>query len=135
MIGKIVVILITACMFILTACPKNVEFTGKDAEMMKAAKQIAELIDEQFSDTSEYPDSLAQLRQMVPVGKIWPVNPYDGKEIADTFSRDFDPEKSVGMVYYEKIFRDEQQVNYNLHVFGDKGKLYIIGNTAMGVKE
>jgi len=31
--------------------------------------------------------------------------------------------------------RDEQVVNYQLHIFGDKGKLYIIGNTAVGVKE
>ncbi len=132
---KLVFIVVTSCLITLCACPKNVDFTGKDAEMMKAAKQIAGFIDEQFSDSTEYPGSLAELRQMLPANKVWPINPYNGTEISDTGSRDFDSSKSVGMVYYEKTFRDEQQVNYNLHVFGDKGKLYIIGNTAMGVKE
>lgn len=132
---KLMFVFVTSCLIALCACPKNVNFTGKDAEMMYAAKQIAELINEQFSNSTEYPGSLAELRQMLPANKVWPVNPYNGQEIADTGSREFDASKSIGMVYYEKILRDEQQVNYNLHVFGDKGKLYIIGNTAMGAKE
>ena len=135
MFRKLFILTLATSLLLTIACPKNVEFSGKDADMMNAAKQIAELINDQYSSSTEYPNSLAELKQSVPAGKIWPVNPYNGKEIADTGSREFDPNKSVGMVYYEKIFRDEQQVNYNLHVFGEKGKLYIIGNTAMGAKE
>ena len=54
---------------------------------------------------------------------------------ADTGSPDFDKATSVGMVYYQPFYRNEMIVNYQLHVFGKNGKLYIIGNTAFGLKE
>ncbi|MEP0813462.1 MAG: hypothetical protein HRF49_02195 [bacterium] len=129
-------VLIICLLLPLLSCPKRPgEFVGKDYEMMKGAKRISRLIDEYFRDVAEYPESLEQVKQYLLPNEKWPENPYTKKPIADTGSRNFDPAASVGMVYYERIFRDEQQVNYNLHVFGDRGKLYIIGNTAFGQKE
>ena len=126
---------VAAALATLTGCPPRQQYTGKDAEMMKDAKMISRLIDNYFSDSSDYPDTLDQLKPMLTPDQKWPDNPYDGKPIADTGSPKFNPATSVGMVYYEKVFRDGQQVSYMLHVFGDKGKLYIIGNTAFGAKE
>ena len=118
----------------VTACPPK-KFKGQDAEMMGAAKRIAGLVNEYFRDIAEYPETIAQLRPLLPPGVPWPQNPYRGGDVIDTRNREFDPEKSPGNIYYEKIFRDEQMVNYQIHVFGEKGKLYIIGNTAVGPKE
>jgi len=126
--------MLALAILLIAGCPPR-KFTGKDAEMMAAAKTVAKLIDEYFREGFEYPETFDELKVLLPPNKPWPVNPYNGKPLADTGSRDFDPETSVGMVYYERIFRDEQMVNYNLHVFGERGKLYIIGNTAIGVKE
>ena len=116
---------------LLTGCPPK-RFNGKDAEMMAAAKAIAKAINAYQGDYAEWPVSLDLAKPYLP---DWPVNPYDGKPIGDTGSPDFDPAISVGMVYYQKLYRGEQLVNYQLHVFGEKGKLYIIGATALGPKE
>ena len=123
-----------ACL-LLAGCPPRTQFAGRDAQMMAGAKRIAKLIDEYYSDSSDYPETLEQLRPMLLPTDKWPVNPYNGREIADTGSPKFDAATSVGMVYYQKLYRDDQMVNYQLHVFGEKGKLYIIGNTAIGAKE
>ena len=122
--------------FLLAACPRSqTDFVGKDAEMMAAGKRIAGYIDVYFAEGAEYPESLDQVKPLALPSEGWPVNPYNGKPIEDTGSPTFDKQRSVGMVYYQKMARDEQVVNYQLHIFGDKGKLYIIGNTAVGVKE
>lgn len=118
----------------LAGCPPR-QPTGKDAEMMVAARQISRLIDEYFREFAEYPETVEQARPMLPPAVKWPVNPYNGAEITDTGSRDFNPEISPGNIFYEKIYRDEQLVNYQIHIFGEKGKIYILGNTAMGAKE
>ena len=102
--------------------------------MMGAAKQISRLVNEYHSDSAEWPESLDDVKWYLPASVKWPVNPYNGEPVADTGSRDFDPETSVGMLYYEKIYRGEMLVNVQIHVFGEKGKLYIIGNTALGPK-
>jgi hypothetical protein len=132
--GRLTGFMMLCAVLLLTACPPR-EFHGKDFEMMRAAKLINEAIIACHTETSEWPDTLEQAKSYMPSKAAWPVNPYNGKHIADTFSPDFDPAKSVGMVYYQKLTRDEQVVNYQLHIFGDKGKLYIIGNTAVGMKE
>lgn len=118
----------------LNGCPSS-EPKGKDAEMLTAAKQVAKLIDEYYREFAEYPETISQVRPLLPPAVKWPVNPYNGDEITDTGSREFDPANSPGNIFYEKIYRDEQMVNYQLHIFGEKGKIYILGNTAMGAKE
>lgn len=110
-------------------------FTGDDAEMMRCAKLIAGAIDTYFRENGEYPDKLRQVEPFLPPGVSWPANPYTGQPIEDTGSLTFDPTASVGQVAYERIWRDEQQVTYQLHVYGDRGRLYVIGNTAVRLKE
>jgi hypothetical protein len=127
-----VVIALLACC-LSTACAK--QFYGQDREMMAAAKTLAKAINDYHSDIASWPETLDQVRANLPAGTPWPVNPYDGKELADTGSPDFDPATSVGMVYYQRMIRNDEQVSYMLHVFGQKGKLFIFGNTAMGAKE
>jgi hypothetical protein len=119
---------------LIAGCPPR-QFHGHDREMMHAAKIVAAAIDNYHADTADWPESLEQAKAYLPADTLWPNNPYNGLPLADTGSREFDPQKSVGMVYYEKLYRDEQLVNYQLHIFGEHGKLYIIGNTAMGPKE
>lgn len=118
----------------LAGCPPR-QLHGNDREMMRAAKIVAAAIDNYHADTAEWPDSLEQAKSYMPPDTAWPVNPYNGAPLADTGSPEFDPQKSVGMVYYQKMLREDQLVNYQLHVFGERGKLYIIGNTAVGPKE
>lgn len=126
---------IAAAVLLLVAGCLPRHFKGDDAEMMRAAKIVADAVNNYHSDTSEWPESLDEAKPYIAPSTPWPTNPYDGKPIADTGSSQFDPTTSVGMVYYEKIYRDDRMVNYQLHVFGRRGKLYIIGNTALGVKE
>lgn len=111
------------------------KFKGKDLEMMQRVHIITDAISNYQLANAELPDSLEVIRAHVPPGEHWPVNPYNNKEIADTGSPKFDPNTSVGMVYYQKFYRDDVVVNYQLHVFGEKGKLKILGYTAFGVKE
>ena len=121
-----------AALALLAGGCRRTEFTGDDAKMMRAAKVIAKAVNEYHIEYAEWPESLQGASPFLP---SWPVNPYDGKPVADTGSPDFDAATSVGMVYYEKFYREERLMNYQLHVFGDKGKLYIIGSTVFGVKE
>ena len=121
-------------MLLLAGC-QRAKFYGKDREMMHAAKLLAGAIDTYFRELSEYPDKLRDVEPYLPPGESWPVNPYNGKPIEDTGSDKFDPATSVGMVGYERIWRDEQQTSYQMHVYGEKGKLYVIGNVAVRLKE
>lgn len=125
---------IVALLLLAGACQRT-KFQGKDVDMMHAAKLIAAGIDNYFSDTSDYPAMLRDAEPYLPDKLAWPVNPYTNMPIEDAGSPTFDPAKSVGMVAYERIWREEQQVSYQLHVFGEKGKLYVIGNTAVRLKE
>jgi hypothetical protein len=128
------VLIVILGVVLIAGCPPR-QFHGKDREMMHAAKIVAEAINNYHADTADWPDSLEQAKAYLPPNEPWPNDPYNGAPLADTGSREFDAQKSVGMVYYEKLYRDEQLVSYQLHVFGDRGKLYIIGNTAVGPKE
>jgi len=121
-------------MLLLAGC-QRAKFYGKDREMMHAAKLIAGAIDTYFREYSEYPDKLREVEPYLPPGETWPVNPYNGKPIEDTCSIDFDPATSVGMVAYERVWRDDQQTTYQLHVYGEHGRLYVIGNTIVRLKE
>ncbi len=131
---KLGVLTLALALVLLAGCPPR-QFRGHDREMMHAAKIVAAAIDNYHADTAEWPDNLEQAKGYLPLDTAWPVNPYNGAPLADTLSPDFDAQQSVGMVYYQKMLRDGQLVSYQLHVFGEKGKLYIIGNTAVGPKE
>lgn len=111
------------------------EFHGKDKEMLERVAIISDALSNYQLAYAEWPESLSDARQFLAYGERWPVNPYDGRPIADTGSPEFDPAMSVGMVYYQKLYREERLVNYQLHVFGERGKLVILGNTAFGLKE
>jgi hypothetical protein len=124
--------LLCACC-LLGGCAKK--FRGDDAKMMEAAKIVSQAIDNYHRDNAAWPETLDQTEAYLPGAVAWPVNPYNRKALADTGSPDFDPATSVGMVFYQRIYRDGEQTSYMLHVFGAKGSLYIIGNTAMGAKE
>lgn len=110
------------------------ELTGDDAVMVERARAIMLAVNTFHQDNAEWPDTLREAERCLKAGTSWPLNPYSGRPIEDTGSPDFDPAESVGMVYYEKFFRDELLMNYRLHVFGDKGKLHIFGNSAFGAK-
>ncbi|HES58493.1 MAG TPA: hypothetical protein ENO21_03585, partial [Firmicutes bacterium] len=99
------------------------EFHGKDKEMMERVGIISDALSNYQLANAEWPESLSDVRQYLAYGERWPANPYDGKPIADTGSPEFDPAASVGMVFYQKLCRDDRLINYQLHVFGDKGKL------------
>ena len=71
----------------------------------------------------------------MPAGEIWPADPYNGNQITDTGSPDFDPAASVGNVYSQKFERDGQVTGFQLHVFGEKKKLWVLSMTAFGAKE
>jgi hypothetical protein len=131
----LLLVLAVLCGILLLAGCQRAKFYGKDREMMHAAKLLAEAIDTYFRENSEYPDKLREVEPYLPAGTSWPVNPYNGKPIEDTGSIDFDPATSVGNVGYERVWRDEQQTTYQLHVYGEHGRLYVIGNTAVRLKE
>jgi hypothetical protein len=126
--------LVLGGLVLLAGC-QRAKFYGKDREMMHAAKVLSEAINEYYRANSEYPDKLREVEPFLPVGTAWPLNPYTGTPVEDTGSMTFDPATSVGMVAYERVWRDEQQTNYQLHVYGEHGRLYVIGNTAVRLKE
>jgi len=117
-----------------TGCYKR-DLTGDDALMVERAGTIGLAINTYHQSTAEWPETIRAAAAYLQLGTSWPDNPYNGKPIEDCGSPDFDPATSVGMVYYEKFYRDEQLMNYQLHVFGAKGKLHIYGNSAFGAKE
>jgi hypothetical protein len=117
-----------------TGCFKR-EWTGDDALMVERAKAIGLAINAFHQDTAEWPETIRAAQGYLQPGTSWPDNPYNGRPIEDTGSPEFDLATSVGMVYYEKFYRNDQLMNYQLHVFGDKGKLHIFGNSAFGAKE
>jgi len=117
-----------------TGCYKR-ELAGDDALMVERARAIGLAINTYHQDTAEWPETIRAAEPYLQAGTSWPDNPYNSKPIEDTGSPDFDPATSVGMVYYEKFYRDDQLMNYQLHVFGKKGTLHIFGNSAFGAKE
>jgi hypothetical protein len=102
--------------------------------MVERVKQIGLAVNTYHQETAEWPESLREAEGCLAAGISWPVNPYNNQPIEDTGSPSFDPATSVGMVYYEKFYREDQLMNYQLHVFGDKGVLHVFGNTAFGAK-
>ncbi len=126
------VILIGVCLA-LASCAKK--FKGDDAKMMHAAKVVAEAVNQYHQDNAQWPETLDQVQGYLPAETPWPTNPYNGQPLADTGNPDFDPNTSVGMVYYQRTFRNEEQSNYMLHVFGANSKLYVLGGSAAGLKE
>jgi hypothetical protein len=130
----ILLLLLLAVLLLVVFVPWR-RLSGNDAEMVERARLIGEAVNAYHRDTVEWPERLRDAEGFLAAGKDWPVNPYNGQPIEDTGSREFDPATSVGMVFYEKFYRDEQLMNYQLHVFGDRGKLHIFSNTAFGLKE
>ncbi|MCC7477293.1 hypothetical protein IT575_02445 [bacterium] len=120
----------------LGGCAKKTiqNFKGNDRTMVEEAQVLVVAINSYHSDTADWPENLADVREKLPPGAVWPVNPYNGNEITDTGSATFDPAGSVGNVFYEKFRREDQIMNYRLHVFGDKGTLMIFGNSAFGAE-
>lgn len=121
---------------LLSACPHRTRdnFVGDDRKMVDAANEIMLAINAYHVETSDWPDKIRDAAANLPPGTSWPVNPYNGAEIADTGKAAFDPATSVGNVYYEKFMREDQVVNYRLHVFGKDRELMIFGNSAFGAE-
>lgn len=128
----VLIILICGCVLI-SGCAKK--FAGDDAKMMQSAKLIAQAINDYHSDYAQWPEKIEQASECLPAGTPWPVNPYDGKPIRDTGSPDFDEATSVGMVYYQRTFRNEVQTNFLLHVYGTNGELGVISLASLGKKK
>ncbi len=133
--------LLARCLLLLViltcaGCAKKTiqNFQGDDLKMVEAAQVLVVAINSYHSDTADWPENLADVREKLPPMTSWPVNPYNGNEISDTGTAEFDPATSIGNVFYEKFRREDQIMNYRLHVFGDKGKLMIFGNTAFGAE-
>ena len=129
------VLLTAGCLGLHTKGDPLDKFHGKDRQMMEAAKRIEKMINNYHVETAEWPENLAATATCMTPGETWPDDPYNGKPITDTGSPDFVKGESEGMVYYQKISRNDMVVSYMLHVYGQKGKLYIIGNSAFGAKE
>jgi hypothetical protein len=130
-------ILVAVVLSILPACPQKepADFKGEDLVMVQQATLICDAINTYHRDTVEWPETIQEAAGSLPAGAEWPSNPYNQQPIADTGSPDFDPQTSVGMVYYQKFYRDDRIMNYQLHVFGQKGTLYIFGNSAFGPRK
>lgn len=120
---------------LLTGCAKQPNFQGDDLKMVQAAAVVKKAINNYRFETAELPEEISWCQEYLPAGEKWPVNPFNGNELADTKSPDFDAATSIGNVYYQKFYRNEILVGFQLHVFGDKGKLHIFGNTVFGLKE
>jgi hypothetical protein len=120
----------------MVACPKKQtsHFKGADRQMVYGALAIRLAINAYRADTAELPPDIRAAERYLPPGTPWPVNPYNSQPIEDNRSAEFDPARSVGTVYYEVYFRDEQASGYRLHVFGDKGRLMIFDNSAFGAQ-
>lgn len=132
---KTVFLAIALAGLFIASCAKQPNFQGDDLKMVQAAVVVKKAINNYRFETAELPEEISWCREYLPAGETWPVNPFNGEELADTKSPDFDAATSVGNVYYQKFYRNEVLVGFQLHVFGDKGKLHILGNTAMGIKE
>ena len=130
-IGALLCVLLLCC-----ACPKRdvKSFEGNDRLMVEGAGVIAQAINTYHVDTGEWPESIQAAQSHFPPGTNWPQNPWTGGPIEDSGSSEFIPGKSEGTVYYEKFVRDDQIMNYRMHIFGDKGRLTILGNTAFGAE-
>lgn len=131
--GAVTLAFMVLALLSCSGCAK--EFHGKDLAMMEQVKVLSEALSNYHLTYAEWPESLEEVRPHLAYGASWPDNPYNGQPITDTGSPDFDAATSVGNVYYEKLYRDERLINYQLHVFGERGKLVILGNTAFGLKE
>jgi hypothetical protein len=51
-----------------------------------------------------------------------PENPYTGKPMVVLSSKEFDPEKSPGNIYYMKVYQEGNVINCQVIVFGEKGE-------------
>ena len=129
-------VLLIAAAVLLSGCPaKPQQLQGDDHQMFLAAKQVALAINGYHSDTAEWPETIEQAAPYLEPGASWPANPYNGAALSDTASPEFDPQSSPGNVCYEKFYRNGQLCNYQLHVFGEHGTIYIFGNSAFGAKQ
>jgi hypothetical protein len=94
-----------------------------DPQMRDAGQEVADAITAYHRANQAWPANLSDAEPYLPAGASWPVNPYNGRRIADTGSLEFVQETCAGMVYYEPVLADGEQVGYKLHVFGNNRRL------------
>jgi hypothetical protein len=97
-----------------------------DDRMLDAAGTVQQSILVYYGVHGQWPESLEQVKADQDLGIDWPENPYHHQPITDSGSPDFAGAASVGMVHYEPVLRDGQQVGFKLHVFGKTQKLEVI---------
>jgi hypothetical protein len=71
------------------------------------------------------PDEITEVASLLPDVVAWPDNVFSGEPMVDTRSRQFDKATSPGNVFYNKIYREEQIVMWELHAFGEQDVIHV----------
>jgi len=68
-----------------------------------------------------YPDSWNDL--LTWKSASMPINPYTGKPMIALASREFDPAVSPGNIYYLRVLQDDNVINCQVIIFGERGEI------------
>ena len=100
-------------------CDKAAALSSEEKEVISRAVQIAVGINALHNSTGEVPEEIGEVEALLPDTISWPRNVYTGEPMVDTKSKDFDAATSPGNVFYNKVYREEQIVLWELHAFGE----------------
>lgn len=79
------------------------------------------MLEDYKRDNMEYPQTWEHLLRWKRISN--PENPFTGEPMVSLDSPDFDPETSPGNFYYLRVIRDEQVINCQVLIFGEKGMI------------
>ena len=103
-----------------------------EQETLERMEPVTQWLADFFMTRSYYPETIEELLWWK--GEPLPDNPYTGNPMIDLGTKEFDPARSPGNFHYVPLKRQEQNLGYQIFVFGDRGLVMIIDQT-MGREE
>jgi hypothetical protein len=98
--------------------------TSLEHETLVRVYDITNWLNDFMLVRSYYPDTIDEVANWR--AQPLPDNPYTGQPMVDTGTTEFDPSLSPGNFHYIVIKRSEQNLAYQIFIFGDRGLIVAV---------
>jgi len=123
------ILVIILLLMLVSACMSSKKrLTPNEKLTIKRIAPYCEWLEDYRRENMYYPDTWWELLEWKSV--TMPENPYTGKPMVALSSKEFDPEKSPGNIYYMRVFQEGNVINSQVIVFGEKGEIARWGSAA-----
>jgi hypothetical protein len=118
-------------LLISSGCGKK-KLTEQEMLVVDRFDPWARYLEDYNIDHQSYPETWDELVGWKQLSM--PENPFTGQPMVALESAEFDPAISPGNFYYARVIRDEQVVNCQLVLFGEKGEIVRYSHSPMAAR-